>query len=60
MGKFPHFCNGKLNFSRLLKKQEKYDFNILKEIVKVLTERLDAYNFEGCEHLEEKYRKDLP
>ena len=29
-------------------------------MIKVLTERLDAYNFEGCEHLEENYRKDLP
>ena len=28
-------------------------------IFRVLTERLDAYNFEGCEHLEEKMRNHL-
>jgi len=29
-------------------------------MVKVLTERLDAYNFEGCEHMPKEMRKDLP
>ena len=29
------------------------------DIFRVLTERLDAYNFEGCEHLKEEMRNNL-